>query len=97
MDTFMSALKIIAGPLIGTNGSVAMGRVAFLAAFVISVYFWLFEPVEAYPPTLSEILIALMVYNFTSKGVSKLGKRERECSAPYSGSSPTGDYGLPRP
>lgn len=93
----MSVLKIIAGPLIGTHGSVAMGRVAFLAAFVISVYFWLFQPVEAYPPTLSEILIALMVYNFTSKGVSKLGKRGPECSVPYSEAPPPGEYGLPRP
>lgn len=87
----MSALRIIAGPLIGTRGSMAMGRVAFLAAFLISVYFWLFEPVEAYPPTLSEILIALMVYNFTSKGVSKFGKRAPECSS-YSIKPPT-DYG----
>lgn len=91
----MNFLKIIAGPLIGTRGSVAMGRVTFLAAFVISVYFWLFRPVEAYPPTLAEILIALMVYNFTSKGVSKFGKRDSECQ-PYSETPPPGDYGLPR-
>jgi len=76
----VNLLKIIAGPVIGTRGSVAMGRVAFLIAFGISVYFWLCRPVDSYPPTLSEIIIALMVYNFTSKGVSNFGKRGRECS-----------------
>jgi hypothetical protein len=76
----VNLLKIIAGPVIGARGSVAMGRVAFLIAFGISVYFWLCRPVDVYPPTLSEILIALMVYNFTSKGVNSFGKRGRECS-----------------
>ena len=84
----MRFFKFLAGPLIGTRGSVAMGRVAFLAAFGISVYFWLCRPVEAYPPTLSEILIALMVYNFTSKGVSKFGRSEPQCP-----SSIDGDFG----
>lgn len=78
----MTLIKIISGPLIGTRGSMAMGRLAFLIAFGISVYFWLCKPAEVYPPTLSEILIALMVYNFSSKGVSKLGTKEAECSQP---------------
>jgi len=76
----VNLLKIIAGPVIGARGSVAMGRLAFLIAFGISVYFWLCRPVDSYPPTLSEILIALMVYNFTSKGVNSFRKREPECS-----------------
>ena len=77
---FLPFLKIIAGPVIGTRGSVALGRVAFLTAFGISVYFWLYQPVDQYPPTLSEILIALMVYNCTSKGVSGVGRKGSACS-----------------
>lgn len=76
----MNFIKVIAGPVIGTRGSVALGRVAFLIAFGISVYFWLYQPVDQYPPTLSEILIALMVYNFTSKGVSGFGRKGTVCS-----------------
>lgn len=91
----MNFLKIAAGPLIGTRGSVAMGRVAFLTAFGISVYFWLFQPVTAYPPTLSEILICLMVYNFTSKGVSKFGNKDNGCSD-FSREM-DGGSGFPRP
>lgn len=72
----MKALKFIAGPLIGTRGNVAMGRVAFLAAFGVAVYFWLCRPPEAFPATLFETMVALMVYNFTSKGVSKLGRKD---------------------
>lgn len=73
----MKLIQILAGPLVGMRGSIALGRVAFFAAFAISVYFWLYRPVEAYPPTLSEILLALMVYNFTSKAVGTFGQREK--------------------
>ena len=90
---FRQILKFAAGPLVGTRGSAAMGRVAFIIGFGVAVYFWLCRPAEAFPPTLFEILIALMVYNFTSKGVSKFGRTEPKCSKPLPNDLTIGESG----
>jgi hypothetical protein len=74
----MKVLKILAGPLIGTRGSMALGRVAFLIAFGIAVYFWTCRPPEAFPSTLFESLAALLVYNFSSK----LGRKSEPKAEP---------------
>ncbi len=62
-------MKKLAGLLIGFRGNVAMGRFFFCLCFGLSVYFWLFAS-EAYPATLWETMMALLIYNFGGKAAN---------------------------
>lgn len=60
-------MRKISGLFIGHRGTLALGRVGFWIAFILSIYFWLFSPIEAFPPTLEKTLWFFLAYNFGSK------------------------------
>lgn len=51
------------------NNQLSLGRIAFWIVFGISIYFWLTQPIAAFPPSLFEALLITMSYNLAKRGM----------------------------
>lgn len=60
-------MGLIFGMFIGNRGTLALGRVGLWITFCLSIYFWLFCPIDTFPPSLENTLWFFIVYNFGSK------------------------------
>lgn len=51
------------------NKNISLGRVSFWILMGFSAYFWFCQPAANFPPTLYNILVAVILYNFGKKGL----------------------------
>lgn len=49
--------------------AISLGRVSFWLLLLACIYFWFFEKIVDFPPTLFQAFCAVMLYNFGKKGV----------------------------
>ncbi len=81
----------LAGLLVGGRNTASLGRVAFWLVFGLCVYFWLGQPVEAFPDSLDGALYTVLGYNLGGKAVNNFSRRGRRW--PGTGEKSGEDYG----
>ncbi len=67
-------LKMFSGLLVGGRDTISMGRSLLWIFVALSIYFWLFRPIEAFPPSLEFALGSALAYNLGGKAVNRLGR-----------------------